>query len=58
MTVGRGAARVAAYGAPRRHSRALLGNPEVERHSLLHAWVKNGDKATSPVAHYPVTEPR
>ena len=34
---------------------SLLGNPEDERYSLSQAWVKNGDKATRPVAHYPVT---
>ncbi len=29
---------------------SLLGNPEDEQYSLPQTWVKNGDKATSPVA--------
>ena len=45
---GRLAARMTAEGGLRRPApsfSSLLGNPEDERYSLSHAWVKNGDKA-------------
>ena len=45
---GERGASLAAAGGLRRPApsfSSLLGNPEDERYSLSHAWVKNGDKA-------------